>query len=99
MGDAGKPLCYPECAIDSTWIVREGDAVYCTPPAKGNPMEIAIVEGLYVAEEGEEEVKMLYLRWLYHHTELKKAAQKSMHPRELLLSKTYNPWPMEGLEG
>ena len=62
-------------------------------------MEIALVEGLYVGDEDGEGVKMLYVRWLYHHSELKKSERKGMHSRELLLSSTYDPWPMEGLEG
>ena len=35
LGDAGKPRCYPEVQIDD-WVLRDGDLVYCTPPAKGD---------------------------------------------------------------
>ena len=99
MGDAGKPLCYRKCTVD-LWELREGDMVYCTPALKGDSMEIAYVEGLFAAKDEEgEDIKQAYVRWFWRASAIKKAAKKDNHPRELLLSDSWDEWPVEGIEG
>ena len=93
MGDAGVVKCYPKCKVDA-FVVHEDDVVYCTASEQGEPCELAVVAGLYV--EGKD--KMLYLRWLWRASQTEHKLEDA-HAREVFLSDSYGPYPMEGIEG
>ena len=98
LGDAGKPRCYPEVQIDD-WVLRYGDLVYCTPPAKGDFMEVGLVEGLFVGkDEDGEDTQMAYLRWFWCAQKMKHSI-KDAHAREIFISDVYDACPLEVVEG
>ena len=98
LGSAGKPRCFPEVKIDN-WVLRDGDLVYGTPSDKGAPMEIGLVEGLFVGKDSDgEECKNAYLRWFWPAKDVQHSL-KDVHAREIFISDTYNEWPLEGIEG
>ena len=98
LGSAGKPRCFPEVKVDN-WILRDGDVVYATPSEMNSSMEIAIVEGLFVGKDSDnEECKNAYLRWFWPAKDVQHQL-KDVHARELFISDTYNEWPLEGIEG
>ena len=93
MGDAGKMRCYQAVQVDAM-MVCEGDYVYLTPRKKGQPMEMAIVEGMYFAGGN----KLCCVRWLWRAQTLKHKVQ-DVHTREIFLSDCYGEWFVEGIEG